>query len=84
MIGRKSAGLRLAPPTSAPSTSATRENLGGVVGLDRAAVEDAHALARLAISRDQPRAERGMHFADVGDAGDLAGADRPDRLIGDD
>ena len=82
-IGRKSAAVRLAPPTSAPSTSGTAKISTGVRGLDRAAVEDSDPLPLFAIGVDQPPAERRVHVADVVEGRDLAGADRPDRLIGD-
>ena len=60
---RKSAALRLAPPTSAPSTFVTAHAARGVRGLDRAAVEDAHlgALGAEALGervRESPRAPR--------------------------
>ena len=79
------AAVRLAPPTSAPSTSRTAEQFGGVVGLDRAAIEDADAPAALAVS-GRPSAARSAACISATSAGgrDLAGADRPDRLIGDD
>ena len=71
-----------APPTRAPSTSGSAEQLGGVAGLDRAAVEDPHLVGG--------RAARAQHVADerarlLGLLGgrDAAGADRPDRLVGD-
>ena len=41
---RTPSGSRLAPPTSAPSTSGRASSSRGVVGLDAAAVEDPHAL----------------------------------------
>ena len=55
--------FRLAPPTSAPSTSATAISSAGVGGLHRAAVEDAHARGVLAdelrrLGADEPRAPR--------------------------
>ena len=51
------------------------EELGGVVGLDRAAVEDRDV--------DQAADERVRLLRLLGRRG-LAGADRPDRLVGDD
>ena len=38
----------------------------------------------LAVAADQRGADRGVHLGDVGRRRDLAGADRPDRLVGDD
>ena len=61
-----------------------REQLGRVLGLDRAAVEDAHALGRLR-GRDRRRSARMNAHASCACSGvaTLAGADRPDRLVGD-
>src|SRR5215208_6497113 len=58
----KSATVRLAPPTNAPSTSCT---------------------AKILAAFDQPLADGGVHFTDLGAARNLARADRPDRLVGD-
>ena len=52
-IAAKSPGSRLAPPTRAPSMSGLRQQLGGVGGLDRAAVEDAHGVGRAAALAQQ-------------------------------
>ena len=76
-----------APPTSAPPTSRTRQQLRcGVVRLDRAAVEDAHMACppRRRRRNAQFGADEGMHGSDVGLGRGAAGADRPDRLVGDD
>ena len=58
-MAAKSAGSRLAPPTSAPSTSGPRERLGQVVRLDRAAVEDAHLLGGVRVEVADQRADEG-------------------------
>ncbi len=42
-MARKSSALRLAPPTSAPLTFGNAHQLARVVGLHRAAIENAHA-----------------------------------------
>ncbi len=56
-------------------------DLGGVIGLDRAAVKDGDA-ARTQCRELAP--DRGMALGDVGRGGRAARADRPDRLVGDD
>ena len=40
-----------------------RENLAGVRGFDRAAVEDSDMRARIAVALEKLRADRGMHLA---------------------
>ena len=80
---RKSSALRLAPPTSAPSTLATRHQFLGVRRLHRAAVEDAHRLPGRAVALDDPLADEFMGLRHVGGGRRQAGADGPDRLIGD-
>ena len=64
-----------APPTSAPSTSVLREQLGGVLGLDRAAVEHGH------VEQDLMNAWASCACSGVAV---LPGADRPDRLVRED
>src|SRR5881394_3761839 len=54
-----------------------RQDLAGILRVDRAAVEDTRACGYAG-------ADRGVHFTDVGHCGGQPGADRPDRLIGDD
>ena len=62
-----------------------REQLGGVVGLQRAAVEDPHAPCPAALSKPwtSARTKRDRVLRLLG-RGRQAGADRPDRLVGDD
>ncbi len=72
-----------APPIRAPSTSGSDSELGGVVGLHRAAVEDPHLVApppcrALHAARGRTRSPPGPARASRS-----AGADRPDRLVGD-
>ncbi len=81
----KESGLRLAPPTRAPSISSWPRGAGGIVGLDAAAVEDAH------LRGDVGAEQLGDFSADdlvrVGGhlgRGGFAGADGPDGLIGND
>ena len=84
-IAAKSTGSRLAPPTSAPSMSGWARISRGVARLDRPAVEDPHAVGELVrVQLAQVRAERGAHLLRVFGGGDLAGADRPHRLVRDD
>src|SRR6478672_6574805 len=59
------------------------EQLGGVVGLDRAAVEDAQLLGCAAALADDVANEGDRLLGLLGRRG-AAGADRPDRLVGDD
>ncbi len=55
-----------------------------VVGLDAAAVEDAQRVRDgLAVLRGDPRADEGVDLLGLLGGRDLAGADRPDRLVGD-
>ena len=63
-----------APPTSAPSTAALREQLRGVLRLDRAAVEHRQ------VEQGLDRLVRLLRHLG---RGGLPGADRPDRLVGD-
>ena len=74
-IARKESTSSEAPPTSAPSTSGCAEQLGGVVRLDRAAVEHRHVEQRL---------HEGVRLLRELRRRGLAGADRPDRLVRDD
>ena len=61
MIGTKSASLEARPADQRAIDIGHRENLGGVVGLDRPAIEDPHPLAR---PRHKPRpAARGARRA---------------------
>ncbi len=85
MIAVKPRASRLAPSTSAPSMSGLGKEFGGVAGLDAAAVLDADAFGG---GMAEPGAQ---DFADplVGLLGlcgrrGLAGADGPDRFVGDD
>ncbi len=84
-MAAKESGLRLAPPTSAPSISSWLMRRGGVVGLDAAAVENAHGCGNLLAEKLRDFSANdavrfGGHFGRCG----FAGADGPDRLIGDD
>ncbi len=63
---------------------AAGKRFGGVLRLDRAAIENADAAAEVAVALDQGGADRAVHILDVVGRGDVARADRPDRLIGDD
>ena len=83
-MAAKSATSSEAPPTSAPSTSGSAEQLGGVVGLDRAAVEDPRALGLLAVAVGHQRAHEGDRVLGLLGRGHEPGADGPDRLVGDD
>ena len=83
-MARKSPATRLAPPTSAPSTSSTAKKLLGIGGLHRAAIEDADATPGRAEARRQPLADEAVNLGHVGRRRRQPGADRPDRLIGDD
>src|SRR3954453_9631666 len=60
-----------------------REQLGGVGGLDRAAVEDPDLVARGAAGAEDVADEGARVLGLLGGRG-AAGADRPDRLVGDD
>src|SRR3546814_2952965 len=55
-----------------------------VLALDRAAVEDAHLGAFIAQQRAQTLADEAVDLGDIGHRRRPAGADGPDRLIGDD
>ena len=84
MIGVKSAAVRLAPPTRAPSTSVDGKDVAGVAGLDRAAVKDAHRVG-VVEPCGKVGADVAVHVADLlAVGGDFAGADGPDGFIGDD
>ena len=82
----KSAASSEAPPTSAPSMSGCGHELGDVGALHRAAVQDP-GVRRDALRRTawpaRPRIAPHTSCASSR-GGDLAGADRPDRLVGDD
>src|SRR5699024_1921760 len=61
-----------------------RHDRGDVTGLHRAAVEHAHGSGHLGgVQLGEPGTDRGTHFLGVLRGGHLAGADRPDRLVGD-
>ncbi len=58
---------------------------GAVLRRHRAAVEDSRAVAHLAAHvAGQPRAQAAVHLVGLLGRGDLAGANRPDGLVGDD
>src|SRR5690606_2819318 len=59
-----------------------RQQLGRVVGLDRAAVENPHLRAGVAVDLAELRTDRAVHRADVLDGRRAPGTDRPDRLVG--
>ena len=82
-IAAKSAGSRLAPPTRAPSMSGWPQQLGGVGRLDRAAVEDPHLVGGSAAVLAHGVADEGARLLRLLGGGGAAGADRPDRLVGD-
>jgi hypothetical protein len=85
MIALKSSAFRDAPPTRAPSTSGDGEDLGRVRGLHRAAVEQADPVGGTgAEAVGEPAADMGVDLADLLERRGPAGADRPDRLVGDD
>ena len=74
---------RLAPPTSAPSTSGSWIELVDVVRLDAAAVDHVAVVAGVgAEPLAQPRADVGVRLARLLRRGVAAGADRPHRLVG--
>src|ERR1700685_2830950 len=60
------------------------EQCFGIGRLDRAAVENTNALPGLAITRAKPLADEAVHVENIVPGRRHAGADRPDRLIGDD
>src|SRR5690606_37417807 len=60
------------------------EQARGFVGLDVAAVEDAGLLGELGGLRGEAGADHGVDLLRLLGAGDLAGADGPDGLVGDD
>ena len=60
-----------------------REDLGGVVGLHAAAVEDAHPRGRRAERSPTQRPDEADRLLGGLGGGDHAGADRPDRLVRD-
>ena len=64
--------------------SGCAEQLGGVVGLHRAAVEDPHRLGRRGVAGGQQRAHEGERLLRLLGRRGAAGADRPDGLVGDD
>ena len=80
-----SSASRLAPPTRAPSTSGWAMIAGDVGRLDRAAVEDPHRVGRSPAVAARPAAPRIAPHTSWASSGvaDLAGADRPDRLVRD-
>ena len=83
-MAMKSAAFSEAPPIRPPSMSGCGEELRRVVGLDAAAVEDAASRRRAACAALQLRAQQRMHRLRLLGRGGLAGADGPDRLVGDD
>ena len=84
MIFTKSAALRLAPPTSRPSTSGWPISSSALSGLTDAAVEDPRLLGELlAVHRARQAADERVDLLGLLRGGRPAGADRPDRLVGD-
>ena len=83
MIGTNFAAVRLAPPTSAPSTSPAPSSAARVVARDRAAIQHPHRARLVADQRAQLRPDRAMHRRDIRHRRRPPGADRPDRLVGD-
>src|SRR5207302_10883850 len=60
------------------------EQVGGVLGLDRPAVLDAHRVRHLSARElAQEPADLPVHLLRLRGGGGLAGADGPDRLVGD-
>ena len=84
MIPMKSTALRLAPPTSAPLTFGAAAKAGGIGGLDRSAIENADLRPSSPISAIRRLRMDPWNRPDLRHGGRQAGADRPDRLIGDD
>ena len=82
---REARASRLAPPTRAPSMSGSLHERADVLRLDAAAVLDAHLLGRPAADQRR-RTPAGCSRATSSASsarGGLAGADGPDRLVGD-
>ena len=83
MMAKKLLASRLAPPTSAPSTSGSRDQLGDVVWLHAAAVQHAATLGRVESEPLlQSLANVEVRLAGLRGRGVAAGADRPHRLVG--
>ena len=81
---RKSPALRLAPPTSAPSTLATAISSAAFPRLDRAAIKKTHRLPFRTETAGEILAQGRVNLSHVVRGRRQAGPDRPDRLIGDD
>ena len=81
-----SSGLSDAPPTSAPSIAGSARNSPMLADGDAAAVEDGQVGRAVAPSPASASAapDRVGHRRRIGARGVPAGADRPDRLVGDD
>ena len=76
---------RLAPPTSAPSTSSSAMSSRDVVRFHAAAIENAAAVGRVATKPlAQPLPDLRMRLSGLRRRRDTAGSNRPDRLIRDD
>ena len=78
------AGSRLRTADERAVDVRQRQQLGRVVGLQRAAVEDPHGLAGLLVAVLDERAHERDRVLRLLGRGDEPGADRPDRLVGDD
>ena len=83
-MARKSLALRLAPPTSAPLTFSTDISVAALSGFDRAAVKNSHPPALGPKEIDEIAANGSMDDSNVLRRRRQPGANRPDRLIGDD
>ncbi len=84
-MAAKVAASRLAPPTSAPSTSGCPMQLGGVLGPHRAPVLDADGRGRLGPGQPAHHApDVGAGRLGVRGGGGPPRADGPDGLVGDD
>ena len=72
------------PADERPVDVGQRQQLLGVLGLERAAVEDPHGLAGLLVEALDERAHERDGLLGLLGGRAAAGADRPDRLVGDD
>ena len=81
-IAAKSSGSSAAPPTRAPSISGRPSSSAALRGLDRAAVEDPQLVGRPTAPADDV-ADEGDRLLGLLGGRRAAGADRPDRLVGD-
>ena len=84
-ISKNARTSRLAPPTSAPSTSGQRDQIPDVLGLDAAAIQDVAEFGRLRPEPlPQPLPDMRMRLGRLRRRGIATGPDRPDRLVGND